>query len=361
MILPAVGSAREVRDHVIDALRQELIGPAPGYPLVQLNGEEILRQQDPPRYRYSAGILFPTGVVFSSSLDATDEARDIDASDTVGDEGVGGEADAAGTGDQADIESTAVEDRTPDSDIEVDPTSSFLPSTMGLSFLADVSGGLRIDASWGTYAKQPVPGFPGFRDDGTTPELWFRSPGRASIDLAPQDLAGRATAIRLSRQTVSSPHDAGRLDIDVVSRPRDGNVRLVTVTLVNTGRTIRPINENCFFQCSLRATPLGTSEILPYPGRPASLQDEEELSLALLYRYRPTYAVGHGCAADWIVAENRVQSVRTETLPVFEQPPIVPLDRAEGVELSMRALAEASTAGLTASCRTLASASRVTA
>jgi hypothetical protein len=115
MNLPAVGSAREVRDHIIDALRQELIGPSPGYPLVQLNGEEILRQQDPPRYRYSAGILFPTGVVFSSALDATQEAGDIDASDAVGDEGVGGEADAAGTQDQADIESPAVEDRTPTS------------------------------------------------------------------------------------------------------------------------------------------------------------------------------------------------------------------------------------------------------
>ena len=190
MNLPVVGSAREVRDHIIDALRQELIGPSPGYPLVQLNGEEVLRQQDPPRYRYAAGILFPTGVIFASALDATDEAGDIDASDTMGDEGVGGEADAAGTRDQADIESAAVEDQTPDSDIEVDPTSSFLPSTMGLSFLADVSGGIRIDASWGTYAKEPVPGFSSFRNDGATPELWFRTPGSASIDLVPEEIAG---------------------------------------------------------------------------------------------------------------------------------------------------------------------------
>ena len=75
MSLPAIGSAREVRDHIIDALRRELIGPSPGYPLVQTNREEILRQQDPPRYRYSAGILFPTGIFFSSALDATDEGQ----------------------------------------------------------------------------------------------------------------------------------------------------------------------------------------------------------------------------------------------------------------------------------------------
>jgi hypothetical protein len=358
MNLPAVSSAREVRDHIIDTLRQELIGPSPGYPLVQLNGEEILRPQDPPRYRYAAGILFPTGIVFSSSLDATDEASGIDASETVGGEGVGGAADAAGTGDQADIESAAIEDKAPDTDIEVDPTSSFLPSTMGLSFLADLSGGIRIDASWGTYAKQPVPGFPSFRGTGATPELWFRSPGKASIDLGVQELTGRDTIMRLPRRTVSSPRDSSRLDIDIVSRPREGNVRLVTVTLVNTGRTSRPINENCFFQCFLQVTPLGGSRISPYPGRPAALQDEEELSLALLYRHRPTYAVGHGCAADWTVTEGHVESVRTETLPVFEQPPVVPLDRADGAELSMRALAEATGAALTGSCRALAAAYR---
>jgi hypothetical protein len=358
MNFPTVGSAREVRDHIIDALRRELIGPSPGYPLVQLNGEEILRPQDPPRYRYSAGILFPIGIAFSSALDAGEEAGDIDTSETVGDEGVGGEADAAGTRDQAEIESTAVEDKAPDTDIEVDPTSSFLPSTMGLSFLADVSGSIRLEASWGTYAKEPLPGFPGFRNDGGTPELWFRTPGSASIDLAPGELAGRDAILRPARRRLSPPKVSGRLEIDVVSRPWDGNVRLVTVTLVNTGRTSRPINENCFFQCSLRATPLGTSGVLRYPGRPPALQDDEELSLALLYRHRPIYAVGHGCAVDWEVADGHVQSVRTETLPVFEQPPILPLDRVEGVELSMRRLAEADTSDLAGSCRALASAYR---
>ena len=53
--------------------------------------------------------------MFSSALDATEEADDIDTSDAMGDEGIGGEADAAGTRDQADIESAAVEDRDADS------------------------------------------------------------------------------------------------------------------------------------------------------------------------------------------------------------------------------------------------------
>src|SRR5262245_48808853 len=67
--------AAEVRDGIIEWLRRELVGPAPGYPLVQRNREEILRPQDPPRYRYACGILFPNGVAYSGSEGAAAEER----------------------------------------------------------------------------------------------------------------------------------------------------------------------------------------------------------------------------------------------------------------------------------------------
>ncbi len=57
--------AGTTRDSIIASLRRELVGPSPGHPCVQLNGEEILRPQDPPRYRYACGILFPNGVAYS--------------------------------------------------------------------------------------------------------------------------------------------------------------------------------------------------------------------------------------------------------------------------------------------------------
>jgi hypothetical protein len=57
-----IRTAAEVRDGIIEWLRRELVGPAPGHPFMQLNREEILRPQDPPRYRYACGILFPNGV-----------------------------------------------------------------------------------------------------------------------------------------------------------------------------------------------------------------------------------------------------------------------------------------------------------
>ena len=337
-----ISSAREVRDYIIEALRRELIGPAPGYPLVQLNGEEILRPQDPPRYRYGAGILFPSGVTFAAAIDAKEEAVDIEEAETVGPDGVAGEADEASGSDQTEIEAVIGEDKTAETDVEVDPTSTFLPSTMGLSFLAEVTGGLVVETSWGTYHKEPVHGYPSYRRDGSTPELWFRTPGSSSIVLSRQELTTSDRIVRLPRMKLSSEGCEGRLELDVVSRPRSNGTRLITLTLVNSAKALQGTNERCFFQCELRVSPGPGTTVLAYPGRPLSLQDEEERSLALLYRHRPIYAVGHGCSANWVVEDETVMRLGTETLPVFEQPPVLPLEQADGVELSVRRLAEAS-------------------
>ena len=348
----------DVRDYVIESLRRELIGPAPGYPMTQLNGEEILRQQDPPRYRYSAGILFPAGVNFSATMNAGEEAADINAAAPVGEEGVEGRASEAGVDDRPEIEASASEDKTPDTDVEVDPTSTFLPSTIGISFLARVGGGFRIQCRWGTYKKTFIEGVSSLKPDGDPPLFWLRRQRSSVQDYAVEEIRKDRRA-RLRRRMISHAEDHGELEIDVISRLWEGGeFRLITVTLINTGRIAKPINENCFFQCSFAVIPAEGMEILEYPGRPVFLQDDEEKSLSLLYRHRPIYAVGHGCAADWDRADGPPVAVRTETMPVFEQPPVLPLETAEGVELSMRRLSEATPAALAASCHALCAAYR---
>ena len=66
----------KARDFIVDFLRRELVGPSPGHPAVQIDGEEILRPQDPPRQRYGAGILFPMRAQFISQ-DETAEGEDV--------------------------------------------------------------------------------------------------------------------------------------------------------------------------------------------------------------------------------------------------------------------------------------------
>jgi len=68
--------------------------------------------------------------------------------------------------------------------------------------------------------------------------------------------------------------------------------------------------------------------ILPYPGPSFdNIEDnEEELSLALLYRNRPTFAVGHGCSAEWETSTDKGSAawVSAECLPVYEAPSMTP-------------------------------------
>ena len=301
-----VANATEVRDHIIDALRRELVGPSAGYPVMQTNREEILRPQDPPRYRYACGILFPRGVTYSGSLGATEEESGIDMADAVTLENAPEAADEDSPDQDIDDSPDPVTggDTTPEVDTEMNAASMFLPSTMGVSFLADVSGGLQIEAQWGTYRKESIDGYPGVISSQKDAKLWFRTPGKSSTYLD-----GRRLSKARYRKTISSENSYGTLTLDVVSRQWDKGLHLVTVTLVNSTADVDPINENCFFQCKFWVFPYDLSVIHPYPGRPELLQDDEERSLSLLYRHRPNYAVGHGCSAEWTVQEGTVKEV----------------------------------------------------
>jgi hypothetical protein len=349
-------TASDVRDSVIEWLRRELVGPAPGHPLMQLNREEILRPQDPPRYRYACGILFPNGVAYSGSEGAADEEREAIESAPAVDES---EQVVASDVADPDVEREAEEEIAPtdaapgteaatETDEETSAASLFLPSTMGLSFLANVSGGLTVAASWAIYKQVAVEGYPASKD-GTVPRLWFRYPKEVTLNFRPEEL--RRTQ---QRQTISDGQSDGVLDLDVVSRPwKRTNLRLITVTLVNATATPQPINEHSFFQCRLAVTAQHGSWIVAYPDRPDGSRDREERSIALLYRHRPIYAVGHGCAANWDLHDHRVTRVRSEVLPSFRQAPVLARPEVKGVDLSMLKLATGSKEEVGATCRAL--------
>src|ERR1700693_855206 len=72
--------SQSVRSEIVDFLHRELIGPDPGLPAQQLNREEILRPQDPPRLRYSAGVLFPMKAAVAVAETATEAEVDQNGS-----------------------------------------------------------------------------------------------------------------------------------------------------------------------------------------------------------------------------------------------------------------------------------------
>ena len=115
--------------------------------------------------------------------------------------------------------------------------------------------------------------------------------------------------------------------IEVFARPyHSGPDRfLLTVCLVNRQPVGARMDLQSLFQSRLevRLKPGSPGAILPYPT--AEPLDSEERSQELLYRDKLTFAIGHGCAADWICsAATSAESVSAECLPVFEMPSTTP-------------------------------------
>ena len=120
----------QVRSEIISFLRRELIGPDPGYPAQQLDREEILRPQDPPRLRYSAGVLFPPKAAVALAENATEKETEAEASGVS--EGNEIENEESGLGDKR---ADARGEGEVETEQEVNRANEYLPSALGISAL----------------------------------------------------------------------------------------------------------------------------------------------------------------------------------------------------------------------------------
>ena len=333
----------EARDYIVDFLRKELVGPSPGHPAVQIDGEEILRPQDPPRQRYGAGVLFPMRAqVVSQDETAQGEDASGDADSPEQDEIVASQ-------DGAEIGPVEIGpgETPPDTDRDVTLANEFLPSAMGLTALVEVPERLRVDLSAGVYEHEELQWEARRDKDGREyfPKAWWRRPVDRSVDVTSAELLDDGTAI--VEKPVLEEDGRPALVLHVVSRPdpqtqEPGRARLVTFTLVN--RRLRqnkaPENSDCFFQCGFSVRDAdGGAPFLAYPERSRDPEDPEELSLQLLYLHRQTFAIGHGCAPEWSEPSNeRAECIRTEVLPTYDLKPVLPT-QIEGLELRMNDLA----------------------
>lgn len=330
-----------VRSDIVGFLTRELVGPDPGLPAQQLNREEILRPQDPPRLRYSAGVLFPRRAGIAIAETATEAETDAEASDVPEatpldneDGGLGdSRADARGEGEIP-------------TDQEVNRANEYLPSAMGISALVRLPARLTVRVQAGFYEKAVIPGLGRTDKNGNWQAHWLRHPINSTVEIDCADFRNAQSLVR--RYPVKNSDAETPLMVHVFSRPhlagtgREGE-RIVTFTLLNNRSTQaqRPRDEDCFFQCGLEISAAGGEAcFLEYPDRIGLALDEEEQSLRLLFSHLKTFAVGHGCAADWEGSEaDTVTRICTRSLPGYEIRPIVP-SQMKGLDLSMLALAD---------------------
>ncbi|MCW2939950.1 MAG: helicase [Actinomycetia bacterium] len=366
------------RDIVEAAVRRELFGPsgeeAPrGKPVDCAGGalhfesaeesrgqfhdagtlQEILTHSDPLR-RYGIGVLYGGAEVRGSRLPGGTPRPG--ESEIAGLTGIG-ESDEEITAEQPRIpekiqESSRFDDADPD-DFDLTDANSFKPSAMAVSFQCRVpAGGSLLVSVQGAHYDRIATHATGL---GKPQEWWVRRPFELTGDVpghALLDEVGRLKVVRTA-PVANKPRIAPATR--VFSRPvpgeADPSLRLVTIAIVNETAGTGPAN--ALFQMGFRVTARGGLTIDPYPEADQSSHDEEEQSIDLLYRNRRTYAIGHGCAADWGEAKGgTVDWVRSDPLPAYEVTGLTPdmyVPNADGtrtpVTVSMQALASGATEG----------------
>lgn len=310
------------REQFIDIITKEFIGPDPinFEGMIQPNGEEIL-SIDPPRIRYSAGILFPQGVL-DEHVESLDEKETT--SETIEDLHV------EETLDETDDKKVGDKELLANSEEFVNLSNAFRQSAISITAAVNKGDTIGVEVKAGVYNTAEI------LDPLTEKKTrkYLRSQIKWNNDNKVVELPTRDEKIK-----IIDVKNAGRntnLKFAITYRYEDvkTNKIIYTFTLENVKKigdaTVR--DEDCYFQTELKIV---CEKGFPFlPDSEKINCDEDYLSNRLLYRNVRNYAIGHGCSSEWEEKNGKVVEIKTAAFPTYEIKPIVPAN-IEGVSLEM--------------------------
>ncbi|PRB76091.1 helicase [Arthrobacter sp. MYb214] len=334
-------STTEARETIESEIRRELFGPHEGEQSVgrpidtssgsvsfasiedsrgrfydSVTNQEII-SSGTPLTRYGIGVLHGGGNI---STEYTQETLDLTQVAGIS------HNDEDAPGFPVEVLSSSNLAESDSDDFDLTSANSFKPSSMAISFQCRVSDEgllkLRVDCAYYDRISAKIAG------NSKSIDWWVRHPLSLAASIPGNLLIDRIH--RLTPVSTTSEQLNPRISpiVQVFSRPvpksSDANLRLVTLALVNQTPGTGP--ENTFFQVSFSLAPENKLEITPYLDTQLVDLDEEEQSFELLYRNKRTYAIGHGCAAEWTTTANgsSVSSLRAAALPAHEVVSLTP-------------------------------------
>lgn len=370
-------SGIEARDSVEAAVRRELFGPQGGEEsrgteidcssgvlnfdsFEEIRGQfheasskqEILTKSDPLR-RYGIGVLHAGPVRTTPNLNASQKIDpDDDEKATVGVTGLP-------TSD-SDVDAPILEvprihhDVADTDDFDLSDANSFNPSAMAISFRCKASSsdhfGIKIEGAY--YDRIRV----NISQSARQLDWWVRRPFTLIGSVSGSQI--RTGANRLMTIPVTSLYaDQLRLEpvVQIYSRPVPTSTEvgdyLITVAIRNESAGTGAAS--ALFQMRFSVEPEDNLQIEPYPEALGPDGDEEEQNLDLLYRNKKTFAIGHGCAANWAFDDRgSVSELSADAMPSYEVVSLTPTiyktnakgDR-EAVTVSMAELGSGSVKG----------------
>lgn len=320
--------------------------------------QEILTRSDPLR-RYGIGVLYNGAAQRGSAItrgDSGDAATEAAAAEADADltwvPGLG-ETEEHVDAPTVEIQGRPRHDEADSDDFDLTDANTFKPSALAVSFKcrAPTGGALDLTVEGAYYDKLSVhiPGVSRARD------WWVRRPFTLTGSVPGQVLLQETHRLKTVELSGEGEPPRAAPTAQVFSRPVPGEpdpqLRLVTLAVMN--QTMGTGSASALFQTGFTVTATSGLRIEAYPDVEQPDRDEEEQSIDLLYRKKRTYAIGHGCAAEWGEANGEgTPWVRAEPMPAYEVVSLTPnvyITEADGtwrsVTVSMKALADGSDEG----------------
>lgn len=282
-------------------------------------GEELITVGNPLQ-RYGVGVLHGGGTFGN---DFSSDATASDPEDLNGIAGLPSNSDI-NSSHSIEVNLASGHDSADGDDFDLLDANKFKPSAMGISFRCDpeAEGHIAVELTGARYEKIEVSW--GGEKDSTS--WWRRVPFRAKGVINGTDLLTSSRILR-TITLAGSDEDLHLPSLKYFSRPVQGADeeigRLITVVAVNDRSGRGP--EKALFQVGFSAVAANGCVIQAYPEKQHVELDEEERSIELLYRNKKTYAIGHGCSAEWTSSESGdVTVVKSVALPAYEVVSLTP-------------------------------------
>ena len=332
------------RQALINALKEDIIGPISKkegmIPLAQSerivlktkeelyknryyqqsNGEEIIQRNNPSAY-YVSGMIYPFNQKYE--IDDSDSLKiqsDEEEQNTINQEVVNKLTEKSNQYEKEDEDNKDNIER-----LEQDlmpQKNEYLPSSFGISFYCQLNNQekLKFKFNAGRYTVQHI-----FTEDQSQKQTWwFRNPVEYEVLVPVSQLIqndNRMFKVAINHSAINDM----KIELNILSRKK-GDTYLLTASITNKselqGTSQSKLDEKTLFQCKLEVA-VEQGEILPYPHIVLHKQDQDELSNSLLYRNMNTYALGHGCSAEWSEGDI-VKQLSTTFLPQYETESMTP-------------------------------------
>lgn len=297
------------REDLVERLRRDLLGPADD--ATGEDREEILTQ-DAPITVYPMGVLFPRPADAEARAARQEDVKEQDGSD------------AAPVLSRDSVEESSPAAEPPSGDDR-------RPSSMGLTFAVDPTAAETIVVAVRAAAYDPI-GADGRRVAPKRAEARTTADQREHWRRRVLDLPDFSVDITRPGRFHPQKPLGGGVDLEVfVRRPSAANGTVtVTATLINENKVGERELQDAFALFQPRLTVTAANGTSAFVERPAALTavDQELGTSRLLHRHAPTFAVGHGCSADWDwapppvgvtdIERAAITEVRTEFLPTHE-------------------------------------------